>query len=136
MRAIVRRADRLVVMARHAAGLLETVYDVAPEAHRGHSARRTGPGLVSHAAAQRKLGLKDGPLMLTFGLLSPGKGIETALQALPAIVAEQPDLNYLIVGATRSDADPQGGRALSPVAARSGAVAGPRGPTRRSSTVS
>src|SRR6266446_3094330 len=38
--------------------------------------------------------------MLTFGLLSPSKGIEHALNALPAIFAEYPDLVYIILGAT------------------------------------
>ncbi|MEK7950706.1 glycosyltransferase family 4 protein [Luteolibacter soli] len=39
-------------------------------------------------------------VLLTFGLLSPNKGIETAIEALPAILAEHPDVVYLIVGAT------------------------------------
>src|SRR5690606_2711618 len=47
-----------------------------------------------------KLGLGEGLIVLTFGLLSPGKGIETALQALPPVVAKQPGLRYLVVGAT------------------------------------
>ncbi|MBB5350182.1 glycosyltransferase involved in cell wall biosynthesis, partial [Haloferula luteola] len=39
-------------------------------------------------------------VLLTFGLLSPNKGIETAIEALPAILAENPELVYLVVGAT------------------------------------
>ena len=38
--------------------------------------------------------------MLTFGLLSPNKGIEHVLQALPDVVAEFPDLVYIVLGAT------------------------------------
>ena len=47
-----------------------------------------------------RFGLVGRPLMLTFGLLSPGKGIETVIKALPAIVAKYPDFVYLVVGAT------------------------------------
>jgi hypothetical protein len=39
-------------------------------------------------------------VLLTFGLLSPNKGIEHVLQALPDVVAEFPDIVYIVLGAT------------------------------------
>jgi len=39
-------------------------------------------------------------VLLTFGLLSPNKGIEHVLHALPNIVAEFPDVIYIVLGAT------------------------------------
>src|SRR3546814_10204977 len=39
-------------------------------------------------------------VVLTFGLLAPSKGIETMIEALPAAVAEVPDLLYVVLGAT------------------------------------
>ncbi len=39
-------------------------------------------------------------VLLTFGLLSPNKGIEHVLNALPQILAEFPDVVYLVLGAT------------------------------------
>jgi hypothetical protein len=39
-------------------------------------------------------------LLLTLGLINPGKGIEYALQALPPVVQHYPDLCYIILGAT------------------------------------
>ena len=39
-------------------------------------------------------------LLSTFGLISPGKGLETVIDALPAIVAQHPDVLYLIAGRT------------------------------------
>jgi glycosyltransferase involved in cell wall biosynthesis len=40
------------------------------------------------------------PVLLTFGLLSPGKGVEYAIDALPAIIARHPEVVYIILGAT------------------------------------
>ena len=39
-------------------------------------------------------------VLLTFGLLSPNKGIENVLNALPEIVAEFPEVVYIVLGAT------------------------------------
>ncbi len=39
-------------------------------------------------------------VLLTFGLLSPNKGIENVLRALPAVVKKFPNLVYIILGAT------------------------------------
>jgi glycosyltransferase involved in cell wall biosynthesis len=47
-----------------------------------------------------RLGLPGRTLILTFGLLSPNKGIETAVRALPGLVQEFPDVTYLVLGAT------------------------------------
>lgn len=42
-------------------------------------------------------------LLSTFGLLSPGKGLETAIRALPAIVEHHPEVTYLVAGRTHPD---------------------------------
>ena len=42
----------------------------------------------------------SGPLLATFGLISPGKGIEVAIRAMPAIVARHPNAVYLVAGQT------------------------------------
>ncbi len=47
-----------------------------------------------------RLGLSGRTVVLTFGLLSPNKGIETAIRALPEVVAVHPELTYLVLGAT------------------------------------
>jgi phosphatidylinositol alpha-1,6-mannosyltransferase len=49
-------------------------------------------------AARRRLGLGDGPLLLTVGRLVPRKGIDTTLRALPTVLDAVPDLTYLVVG--------------------------------------
>ncbi len=42
-------------------------------------------------------------LLSTFGLISAGKGIETVLEALPAIIERHPEVLYLIAGRTHPD---------------------------------
>jgi glycosyltransferase involved in cell wall biosynthesis len=42
-------------------------------------------------------------LLSTFGLISPGKGIETMIEALPAIVERHPEIDYVIAGRTHPD---------------------------------
>ena len=39
-------------------------------------------------------------VILTFGLLSPNKGIENVLKALPSVIQKHPDVIYIILGAT------------------------------------
>ncbi len=55
---------------------------------------------ASRDAEKLRLGLPGRTLILTFGLLSPNKGIETAIRALPGVVLEFPDVTYLVLGAT------------------------------------
>ena len=47
-----------------------------------------------------KFGAEGRPVLLTFGLLSPNKGIEHVLNALPAVVRDFPDVVYIVLGAT------------------------------------
>jgi len=54
---------------------------------------------VDPAFHKDQFGLAGRKVMLTFGLLSPGKGIETAIKALPAVVERHPDVVYVVLGA-------------------------------------
>ena len=47
-----------------------------------------------------KFGVEGRPVLLTFGLLSPNKGIEYVLNALPAVVRDFPKVVYIVLGAT------------------------------------
>jgi hypothetical protein len=55
---------------------------------------------VPFSGSKNRLGVEGRPLILTFGLLSPDKGIEYVIDALPAIVERFPDAVYIVLGAT------------------------------------
>jgi glycosyltransferase involved in cell wall biosynthesis len=97
---LVRRSDRLVVMARKGAEILEAVYDV-PEAKVDIIAHGI-PDMpfLDSSCYKAQFGVEGRLVLLTFGLLGPGKGVEYAIQALPEIVARHPEAVYLILGAT------------------------------------
>ncbi len=62
-------------------------------------------------AAKSRLGLSGRSLVLTFGLLSANKGIETAIRALPSVVRDFPDVLYVVLGATHPNVLAQHGEA-------------------------
>lgn len=62
-----------------------------------------GTHLVSQVdkdSLKKKYGFPDRKILSTFGLLSPGKSIETTLNALPAIIEKNPSVLFLIIGET------------------------------------
>ena len=57
-------------------------------------------GFVDPTYFKDQFGVEGRVVLLTFGLLSPNKGIEHVLNALPQILAEFPDVVYIVLGAT------------------------------------
>jgi hypothetical protein len=55
---------------------------------------------VEPDAAKARLGFAGRPVILTFGLLSPNKGIEVMIDAMPSILERSPDAVYVVLGAT------------------------------------
>jgi len=97
---LARLSDRLVVMSKKAVGFLKGIY-----------------GIPKNKVAFIHHGVPDSPfadpnfykdlfsvegrkVILTFGLLSPGKGIENVISAMPRIVEKHPDAVYIVLGAT------------------------------------
>ena len=100
MRELIRLSSRLVVMTRYTRELLLERYGAPAEkvdliAHGIPDTAWTDP---DHC--KEPFGLEGKTVLLTFGLLSPGKGIEFVLRALPHLVEKFPDLVYLVLGAT------------------------------------
>lgn len=46
---------------------------------------------------------EDRQVLATFGLISPGKGIETAIAAMPAIIERHPEALYVVAGQTHPE---------------------------------
>ena len=100
MQKLIAHSTRLVVMTERGRTILQEVYqapavkvDLIP--HGIPNVPFLAPG---HYKSQ--LGMSGKKVLLTFGLLSPNKGIEHVLNALPEIVTEFPDVVYILLGAT------------------------------------
>src|SRR5690606_33116060 len=97
---LVSRASRIMLMSRYSRDLLAEQYGAPHEIIR----------IIEHGGPDRpfgrqeqfkeRLGLSGRHVLTTFGLLGPGKGIEGAIEALPAILERHPDTLYRIVGQT------------------------------------
>ncbi|AKB43764.1 glycosyltransferase [Methanosarcina vacuolata] len=97
---LIRYSEKLIVMSQTAVKMLKDVYKVPEDKIE----------LIFHGVPdypfnncskyKNRLNLKGSPLVLTFGLLSQNKGIESMLDALPEVISQYPDLVYLILGAT------------------------------------
>jgi glycosyltransferase involved in cell wall biosynthesis len=97
---IVTVSTRIVVMSKKGRDLLCSVYQAPPGkidviAHGIPDFPFTEPD-----EAKAELGFSGRPVILTFGLLSPNKGIEVMIDAMPAILASVPSAVYVVLGAT------------------------------------
>ena len=97
---LIARSDRLIVMAERGRDMLRDVWGVGDDKIVVIPHGAPDELLTDTAAHKAELGFADRELLFTFGLLSPGKGIETAIRAMPAIVAARPQALYLVLGAT------------------------------------
>lgn len=105
--ALCDEAERVIVMTETARRLLLRMNGCAPEKIRvvQHGApvvlgRPRANGSVPSRSLDR---LRSRFVLSTFGLISPGKGIETAIAALPAIIERHPEVLYLIAGRTHPE---------------------------------
>jgi len=100
MQELVSRSTRVVVMTQRGRQMLQDIYQAPP----------AKIDLIPHGIPdipfvdpnyyKDQFGVEGRQVLLTFGLLSPNKGIEHVLNALPRILAEFPDVVYIVLGAT------------------------------------
>ena len=95
---IARLSERLVVMSESGAELLRRVHGIP--ADQIDLIPHGIPQVPVDDGSKQRLGLDGKTVILTFGLLSPDKGIEYVVDALPEILAAHPDTVYVVLGAT------------------------------------
>src|SRR6202167_1615377 len=100
MQELISLSTRLVVMTERGRQMLLDVYR-APAAKIDLIAHGIPDvGFVDPTYFKDQFGVEGKVVLLTFGLLSPNKGIEYMLNALPQILTEFPDVVYIVLGAT------------------------------------
>jgi glycosyltransferase involved in cell wall biosynthesis len=93
-------SDRLVVMSERGIEILQRIYSVPT--HKIDFIPHGIPDVPFADSSFHKdlFGVEGKMVLLSFGLLSSSKGIEDVITALPSIVAQHPNVVYLILGAT------------------------------------
>ena len=97
---LVECSTKLVVMSEKGASMLKEIFDVPLEKVAVIPHGIPDIPFVDPNFYKEQFGVAGRPVLLTFGLLSPGKGIEYAIRALPAVTKRHPDVVYIILGAT------------------------------------
>lgn len=109
--ALARRASRLIVMAEKGRDILRRVHGIADRQIAVVPHGVPDRAMIPTEPLKERFGFADRRVLLTFGLLSPNKGIETMIRAMPAIVAIHPDALYVVLGATHPHLVAQQGEA-------------------------
>jgi glycosyltransferase involved in cell wall biosynthesis len=100
MQQIAALSDRLIVMSEYSSRVLQDVFGVPSK-----KIDRIPHGIpdlpfVEPEIYKESLAIAGKPVLLTFGLLSPNKGFESVIRAMPRILASHSNVVYMIAGAT------------------------------------
>lgn len=102
-RELAQASQSLVVMTQRAVQILDDIYGIDPAICRVIPHGVPDVDLGDRDRAKAKFHLEDRIVLSTFGLISPRKGIENVIDALPAIVGRYPEVVYVIFGATHPE---------------------------------
>lgn len=111
VKTLAKKAERVVVMSRKAVQLLSQIYGIA------RSKIQVIPhGVPDLSPQDRTFLIEDSQLrgkkiLLTFGLISPNKGLETVIEALPDLCIAHPDIVYIVLGKTHPSVERLHGQA-------------------------
>src|SRR3984893_8372194 len=103
-RALMKQLDelsnRFIVMAERGKSFLQEIYGVATEKIDVIPHGIPDMPFMDPNFNKDQFGVEGKTVLLTFGLLSPNKGIEYVIEALPTILERHPNVVYIILGAT------------------------------------
>ncbi|UUZ81176.1 glycosyltransferase [Paenibacillus sp. P26] len=102
-REIADRSAKIIVMNRKAIDYLHEAFGIPKEKITFIPHGTPEPNPEKRQAFRQRLGWNGRKVLMTFGLLSRGKGIELILKALPEIASKVPDVLYAIVGQTHPE---------------------------------
>ena len=100
MKQLDQLSNRFIVMAEHGREMLETIYGVSPAKIDLIPHGVPNVQFIDPSFHKDQFGVEGKTVLLTFGLLSPNKGIEYVIEALPAILERHPNTVYIVLGAT------------------------------------
>lgn len=103
LRGLAAAADTTVVMSRAASTLLTRTYGVDPSRVAVIPHGVPNFPIVAADTMKSRIGLNGQTVILSFGLLGPGKGFETAIDAMPEVIKAVPSACYVILGATHPE---------------------------------
>lgn len=100
VRDLCERVGKVVVLSETARRLLETRYFIEPDYIEFIPHGVPDLPFASTSQAKSSLGLQGRFVFSTFGLLSRGKGLENAIDAMATVARRHPEALYVILGAT------------------------------------
>lgn len=99
-RELCRHSAKVVSLSETGRELLERVYGIDPRKLRVIHHGVPDVPFQGTQAAKASFGIGERAVISTFGLINRGKGLEYAIEAMRAIVAQHPETLYLILGET------------------------------------
>ncbi|MCD6405038.1 MAG: glycosyltransferase family 4 protein [Planctomycetes bacterium] len=93
----------VVVMASRAGEMLSDIYGIPREKIRFTHHGVPDVPFVNPSQYKEKFQVEGRPVVLTFGLISPNKGIEYAIDAIADVAKDFPDVAYIVLGATHPE---------------------------------
>ena len=100
MEELIALSTRLIVMSERGQQMLQDVYAAPADKIDLIAHGIPDVGFIDPSYFKDQFGVEGKIVLLTFGLLSPNKGIEYVLNALPEVLEEFPDVVYIVLGAT------------------------------------
>jgi glycosyltransferase involved in cell wall biosynthesis len=99
-RALCEHASKVVALSETGRGLLQTIYGIAPSSLEVIHHGVPDVPFQDTYAAKASFGIGQRTVISTFGLISRGKGLEYAIEAMRGVVKRHPETLYLILGET------------------------------------